>query len=77
MAKKFKTFVQVAFLKVFQGEEQVGIAVRQMFYPLYNVKPSETVQLREPEVRKMSDYSPVEYSLDGRQWSPLRNGRPI
>lgn len=64
-------FTQTAFAKPYEGVDEVGIAVRQRFYPLYDVFVGTTVYLREPPKKPAGCGALFEWSLDGEHWKPL------
>ncbi len=71
---KYATFSQIAFQKVYQGTPEVGIALRQQFYPLPGVVVGQEVYLREPT--KGGDGG-TEYSANAVAWGRLPKGRAI
>lgn len=65
------TFTQTVFAKKYEGVEELGIVIRQRFYPLHGVKAGDKVMLREPPKPKMSG-ALYELSFDaGQTWRPL------
>jgi len=75
-ADSYQTWTQQAFLKVWAGSGEVGIAQAGYFYYIPGAEKGQTVYLRR--LNKMSAYT-VEYALapDALVWHQLRNGRPI
>jgi len=73
---KYKTWTQVAFVKVHAGSHEVGIVQGGLFYWIPGAQKDQVVHLRR--LNKM-DARTVEYSLDPDAivWSVLRNGRAI
>jgi hypothetical protein len=60
-------FKQIAFAKVYQGVQEVGIAHCQKFYPILGARPGQWVSLRNNPRTK-----DLESSLDsGESWKRL------
>lgn len=72
---QYDVFAQSTFTKTFNGDPQVGFALRGRFYAPFGLELGKAVDLREQ--KKMSG-SVIEYSTDGgRTWRHLPAGREI
>jgi hypothetical protein len=80
---EYEHFTQIAFAKKRNGDDHVGICVRQYFYPLEldGVTVGQEVKLRQNKgsAGSFGMGQITEYTLDGEHWHYLRasNSFPI